>query len=108
MVIAHNGFYLNADFVTYPSSYEGFGNASFEALWLKPIFINCYSVFQQDIEPLDCDVVIMENYVINETVEEVRSLLEGPTAGEILAERNFELARKFFSFNLLERGGGRC
>jgi glycosyltransferase involved in cell wall biosynthesis len=96
--------YLNADFVTYPSSYEGFGNAFLEALWFKkPILVNRYSIFQQDIEPLDFDVIIMENYVTNETVQTVRSLLESPLAGELLAERNFELARKFFSFNLLEQ-----
>jgi glycosyltransferase involved in cell wall biosynthesis len=99
-----NDCYLNADFVTYPSSYEGFGNAFLEALWFKkPVLVNRYSIFQQDIEPLEFDVVIMENYVTNETVSTVRSLLEKPQAGEVLAERNFELARKFFSFNLLEQ-----
>jgi hypothetical protein len=65
--------------------------------------VNRYSIFQQDIEPLDFDVVIMENYVTNETVDTVRSLLECPQAGEVLAERNFELARKFFSYSLLEQ-----
>ncbi|MDR1588169.1 MAG: glycosyltransferase family 4 protein [Treponema sp.] len=96
--------YLNADFVTYPSSYEGFGNAFLEALWFKkPILVNRYSIFQEDIEPLDFDVVIMENYVTNDTVETVRTLLDNPPMVEMLAERNFELARKFFSFNLLEQ-----
>jgi glycosyltransferase involved in cell wall biosynthesis len=96
--------YLNADFVTYPSSYEGFGNAFLEALWFKkPILVNRYSIFQSDIEPLDFDVVIMENYVTNDTVDTVRLLLECPQTGTILAERNYELARKFFSFNLLEQ-----
>jgi glycosyltransferase involved in cell wall biosynthesis len=99
-----NDCYLNADFVTYPSSYEGFGNAFLEALWFKkPILVNRYSIFQQDIEPLDFDVVIMENYVTNDTVDTVRSLLDCPQTGVMLAERNFELARKFFSFNLLEQ-----
>jgi glycosyltransferase involved in cell wall biosynthesis len=27
--------YLNADFVTYPSTYEGFGNAFLEAIWFR-------------------------------------------------------------------------
>ena len=99
-----NDCYLNADFITYPSSYEGFGNAFLEALWFKkPILVNRYSIFQQDIEPLDFDVVIMENYVTNDTVDTIRSLLESPDTAALLAERNFELARKFFSFNLLEQ-----
>ncbi len=96
--------YLNADFVTYPSSYEGFGNAFLEALWFKkPVLVNRYSIFQQDIEPLDFDVVIMENYVTADTVDVVRSFLESPETVEILAERNYQICRKFFSFTLLEQ-----
>jgi glycosyltransferase involved in cell wall biosynthesis len=96
--------YLNADFVTYPSSYEGFGNAFLEALWFKkPILVNRYSIFQSDIEPLEFDVVIMENYVTGETVDTVRSLLDSPKAVKILAERNYEIGRKYFSFALLEQ-----
>jgi glycosyltransferase involved in cell wall biosynthesis len=96
--------YLNADFVTYPSSYEGFGNAFLEALWFKkPILVNRYSIFQQDIEPLEFDVAIMENYVTGETVNTVRALIENPDSTEMMAERNFALGRKFFSFKLLEQ-----
>jgi glycosyltransferase involved in cell wall biosynthesis len=99
-----NDCYLNADIVTYPSSYEGFGNAFLEALWFKkPMMVNRYSIFHQDIEPLAFDVVIMENYITNDTVNAVRSLLENPEAGLMLAERNFEIARKYFSYDLLEQ-----
>ncbi|MDR3145191.1 MAG: glycosyltransferase family 4 protein [Treponema sp.] len=96
--------YLNADFVTYPSTYEGFGNAFLEAVWFrKPLLVNRYSIFQRDIEPLDFDVIVMENYVTGETVETVRALLDNPGAMEVLADRNYELGRKFFSFQLLEQ-----
>jgi glycosyltransferase involved in cell wall biosynthesis len=96
--------YLNADFVTYPSTYEGFGNAFLEALWLKkPILVNRYSIFQQDIEPLDFDVVVMENYVTPDTIETVRAILDIPEAAEVMTAKNFELGRKFFSFKLLEQ-----
>jgi glycosyltransferase involved in cell wall biosynthesis len=96
--------YLNADFVTYPSTYEGFGNAFLEAIWFKkPILVNRYSIFQEDIEPVDFDVVVMENYVTPETVETVRALLGSPGAVEFMTERNYELGRRFFSFSLLEQ-----
>jgi glycosyltransferase involved in cell wall biosynthesis len=96
--------YLNADFVTYPSTYEGFGNAFLEAVWFKkPILVNRYSIFQQDIEPVDFDVVVMDNYVTQETVETVRALIESPAAVEIMTANNFELGRRFFSFALLEQ-----
>ena len=96
--------YLNADFVTYPSTYEGFGNAFLEAVWFKkPILVNRYSIFQQDIEPVDFDVVVMDTYVMPETVETVRALLRSPEGTEIMARKNFELARRFFSYTLLEQ-----
>ncbi|MDR0389881.1 MAG: glycosyltransferase family 4 protein [Spirochaetaceae bacterium] len=96
--------YLSADFVTYPSTYEGFGNAFLEAIWFKkPILVNRYSIFQEDIEPVDFDVVVMENYVTPETVETVRALLDRPGAVEFMTERNYELGRRFFSFALLEQ-----
>jgi hypothetical protein len=96
--------YLNADFVTYPSTYEGFGNAFLEALWFrKPILVNRYSIFQQDIEPIGFEVVQMENYVTPETVDQVRSLLDAPFMVEMITERNFRLGRRFFSYELLEQ-----
>jgi glycosyltransferase involved in cell wall biosynthesis len=96
--------YLNADFVTYPSTYEGFGNAFLEALWFKkPILVNRYSIFQQDIEPLDFDVVVMDTYITPETVETVKSILESPEAVKVMTARNFELGKRFFSFSLLEQ-----
>ncbi|MDR0403759.1 MAG: glycosyltransferase family 4 protein [Treponema sp.] len=96
--------YLNADFVTYPSTYEGFGNAFLEALWFKkPILVNRYSIFQQDIEPLDFDVVVMDTYITPETVETVNAILESPEAIEVMTAKNYELGKRFFSFRLLEQ-----
>lgn len=96
--------YLAADFVTYPSSYEGFGNAFLEALWFKkPILVNRYSIFQQDIEPVDFDVVIMDGYVTPDIVDSVRALLDSGEAAEMMALKNFELGRRFFSYAILER-----
>jgi glycosyltransferase involved in cell wall biosynthesis len=96
--------YHNADFVTYPSTYEGFGNAFLEALWFrKPILVNRYSIFQEDIEPLDFDVVVMDTYITPETVDTVTAILDSPEAVEIMTAKNFELGKHFFSFKLLEQ-----
>lgn len=96
--------YLNADFVTYPSTYEGFGNAFLEAIWFrKPILVNRYSIFQQDIEPVGFEVVVMDSYVTPETVDSVRDLLDAPAAVESMVRKNFELAKRFFSYELLEQ-----
>ncbi len=99
-----NDCYLNADFVTYPSSYEGFGNAFLEAVWFKkPLMVNRYSIFQQDIEPIGFDVVVMDNYVTPEIVELVETILDSKETREIMAMKNYALAKKYFSYELLER-----
>lgn len=96
--------YRAADFVTYPSNYEGFGNAFLEAVWFgKPILVNRYSIFQQDIEPVGFDVVAMDNYVTPDTVDSVRVLLETPEAVAQMTGKNFELGKRFFSYELLEQ-----
>ena len=45
--------YLAADLITYPSLYEGFGNALLEALFYGvPVLVNRYPVYVADIAPL--------------------------------------------------------
>jgi len=96
--------YLNADFVTYPSTYEGFGNAFLEAVWFKkPILVNRYSIFQQDIEPVGFDVVVMDTYITPDTVETVNAMLDSPGAIDFITTNNFELGKRYFSFSLLEQ-----
>ena len=57
----------NADLVTYPSSYEGFGNAFPEAIYFKrAIVVNRYSIFVEDIEPRGFDVIPFESFVTSE------------------------------------------
>lgn len=95
--------YANADFVTYPSSYEGFGNAFLEAVFYrKPILVNRYSIFESDIEPLGFDVVLIDNYVTDQTLAEVRHYLDDADARSQAVEHNFLLGKKFFSYELLE------
>ena len=44
--------YPYADFVTYPSLIEGFGNAFLETIYFKkPILVNNYSIYSTDIKP---------------------------------------------------------
>ena len=50
--------------VTYPSLYEGFGNAFLEAVYFhKPILVNRYSVYIVDIEPKGFEVVAMDGFL---------------------------------------------
>ncbi len=92
--------YQVADFVTYPSLYEGFGNALLETVYFRKLaLVNRYSVFIDDIEPLGFDFVTMNGEVTNETVEQVRQLLADPARISAAIDHNFEVARRHFGFN---------
>jgi len=96
--------YPHADFVTYPSSYEGFGNAFLEAIFFrKPLLVNRYSIYQQDIEPIGFDVVAMNNFVSDQVVTRIQKLLDSPSMQDTMVEKNYHLASRFFSYEVLEQ-----
>jgi glycosyltransferase involved in cell wall biosynthesis len=96
--------YPHADLVAYPSTYEGFGNAFIEAIYFKrPILVNLYSAYVRDIKPLGFKAIEMEGYVTDEVIEKIRSLLKDRTTCYVHAETNFELAARFFSYEVLSR-----
>lgn len=94
--------YPHADFVTYPSIYEGFGNAFLEAVYFKkPILVNRYSIYETDIEPRGFDVITMNGYITEEVVNQVKDLLENKKRIDRMVTRNFAIAHKFFSYAVL-------
>lgn len=96
--------YPIADFVTFPSLYEGFGNALLEAIYFKkPVLVNRYSVFKDDIEGCGFELVTMDGEITEEVVEKVRRALEDSGSFEASAERNFEIAAGHFGYAMLER-----
>lgn len=96
--------YPHADFVTYPSTYEGFGNAFLEAIYFKkPILVNRYSIFQTDIEPVGFDVAIMDTYITDETVTKVWNYILDSEVRTKAVEKNYQLAATYFSIPVLER-----
>lgn len=66
----------HADFVTYPSLYEGFGNALIETVcFRKPALVNRYSVYVDDIVPCGFQFVEIDGAITDEAVTAVRDLL---------------------------------
>ncbi len=95
--------YPHADFVTYPSLIEGFGNAFLEAIYFrKPILVNNYSIYSHDIKPLGFDVIEMDDFISAETVRATRELLGDKTRIEMMTEHNYQLALKYFGYRVLE------
>lgn len=96
--------YPFVDFVTYPSLYEGFGNAFLEAIYFKlPILINRYSIFARDIEPKGFRVPLMDGYLTRQTLNDVQRLLHDEAYRQITVEHNYAVARRFFSYAALRR-----
>jgi glycosyltransferase involved in cell wall biosynthesis len=95
--------YQHADFVTYPSTHEGFGNAFLEAVYYhKPILCNRYAIYRTDIEPCGFDVILMDGYLTDETVEQVRQVLEDDRRRQAMVNLNYEVASHFFSYQRVE------
>ncbi len=94
--------YHHADFVTYPSTREGFGNAFLEAVYFrKPILVNHYSIYTFDIKPKGFSAVEIDGYVTDEAVEKTRALMEDTRLRENMVETNYALGNKFYSHGVL-------
>jgi len=94
--------YPHADLVTFPSLYEGFGNALLEAIYFRlPIVIGRYSVYQRDIEPKGFRLPFIDGVIDKSTVEQTRTILADPGYRAELVEHNYRVASRFFSYRVL-------
>jgi glycosyltransferase involved in cell wall biosynthesis len=94
--------YPHADFITYPSLYEGFGNAFLEAVYFKkPLLINRYAIFVKDIEPQGFDLVVMDGYLTRRNVQAVREVLASPARREQMVTHNYRVAARHYSYGIL-------
>jgi glycosyltransferase involved in cell wall biosynthesis len=96
--------YPYADLVTYPSTFEGFGNAFLETLYFKkPIVVNTYSIYITDIKPKGFSVIEIDGYVTEKAVELTKQILEDPALCQKMVDHNYELGKQYFSYTVLER-----
>ncbi|MEJ2568762.1 MAG: glycosyltransferase family 4 protein, partial [candidate division WOR-3 bacterium] len=96
--------YPHADLVTYPSSYEGFGNAFLEAIYSrKPIVVNEYVIYTLDIGPKGFNVITLDGYVNEEALRKTREILTDAEKREKMVKRNYKLAKRYFSLSVLRR-----
>src|SRR5688572_4580472 len=96
--------YPHSDLVTYPSSIEGFGNAFLEAVYYhRPILVNNYSIYEVDIRPKGFRAVWFDGFISEDTLTRVSEILSDPEKAKEWAEENYQLAKRYFSFTVLER-----
>lgn len=96
--------YPYADLVTYPSTFEGFGNAFLETLYFKkPIVVNTYSIYIKDIQPKGFKVIEIDGYVTDKAVEQTKQVLDNPKLCKEMVDHDYELAKIYFSYTVLER-----
>lgn len=96
--------YPHADLVTYPSLYEGFGNALLEMIYFKRLaVVNRYPVYVADLAPLGFQFIELEDIISAEAVAQVHDLLRSPEQARQMAEHNYLVAREHFSLEVLEQ-----
>lgn len=96
--------YPHADLVTYPSLYEGFGNALLETVAARrPALVNRYPVYARDIAPAGFRFVEIDGAVTDAAVAEVAALLADPGRVARDVAHNHEIARARFGLATLER-----
>ena len=96
--------YARATACTYFSTYEGFGNAFVEAvLARRPIFVNNYEpVYQPDICSKGFRTVMIENgELTDDSVKQMAEIIYNPQLAEEITDYNFELGKKYFSYDTL-------
>ena len=96
--------YPHADFVTYPSLYEGFGNALLETIYFrKPALVNRYSVYTADIAPKGFRFVETDGMITLDAVQYVAELLTDAAAQKIIVDHNYALAEMHYSLRQVQR-----
>ncbi len=100
--------YLAADLITYPSLYEGYGNALLEALFFGvPVVVNRYPVYVADIAPLGLKLIEIDGAITDATVAQVQAIMANPERRRAWARHNFAIAQRHLSYKVLRRRLGR-
>lgn len=96
--------YQSADFVTYPSTVEGFGNAFLEAIYYRqPIVMSTYEIYRTDIQPKGFQVVEFGDFITEAAVNQTRQLLHDKEKTAEMVDHNYRIARRHYSYVNLEK-----
>ncbi len=110
--------YVQADMVTYPSIWEGWGNQFIEAVFAHlPVVLFEYPVWKSDLAQVGFDVASLGDRIVghdeqglvevaeeqlDRAVEKTLTFLKDGDRRREATERNYALAERFFSYDALE------
>jgi glycosyltransferase involved in cell wall biosynthesis len=109
--------YVIADFVTFPSVIEGWGNQLLEAVFAqKPLLIYEYPVYEKDIREYGFDFVSLgnahhigddglasiNNRMVDQAAERMAELLTDADAYNRVVQHNFQIGNSHFSHESLQ------
>jgi mannosylglucosylglycerate synthase len=96
--------YPHAHIVTYPSDYEGFGNALIETVYFrKPFVVHTYPVYVADIKPYGMQAVEYHYDITPEVIAQTRRLIDDAPLREQMVENNYQVAASRFSYSVARR-----
>ncbi|EOD01811.1 glycosyltransferase family 4 protein [Caldisalinibacter kiritimatiensis] len=110
--------YVFADLITYPSILEGWGNQFLEGLFAKkPMVVYEYPVYKTDIKEKGFNIVSLgdthvvdedglvkvDEAIIKKAAKECIKLLTDKEYRNNVVEENFDLGKKYFSYESLEK-----
>jgi mannosylglucosylglycerate synthase len=110
--------YTAADFVTYPSLWEGWGNQLIEAIFAQlPVVLFEYPVYREDLSRAgfelvslgsemngkdDDGLVTLNESAFDRVIPRIVDLLQNLSARQDVVKRNFEIAKKHYSYAALD------
>ena len=65
--------------------------------------MSSYEIFRTDIQPKGFRVIEFEDFMTKETVDKARQVLEDNRLAAEMVDHNFDLGRRYYSFQMLER-----
>ncbi|MEM6283347.1 MAG: glycosyltransferase family 4 protein [Chloroflexota bacterium] len=94
--------YPHAHIITYPSIYEGFGNALIETVYFrKPLVVNTYPMYLSDIKPAGIQAVEFHYDITEDTLAGVRRLIDNADYRNEVTEHNYQVGQQHFSYDVL-------
>ncbi|MGB7342537.1 MAG: glycosyltransferase family 4 protein [Phototrophicaceae bacterium] len=94
--------YPHAHLITYPSIYEGFGNALIETVYFKkPLVVHTYPMYLSDIKPAGIRAAEFFYDITEETLAETRRLIDDASYRAEVVNHNYQVGLEHFSYTTL-------